>query len=239
VIVMLSLHHEILVELFRENAELAAELLRSCAGITVDHTRVEHRSIDLSQVVPAEYRADSVAILHGRDDRPAAGVIVEVQRQIDDDKLLAWPVYVAVLRAKFKCAAVLLVVTPSRAVAAWARQPIDLGHPGFRLVPIVIGFDDVPQVRDRVVASRLPELAVLSVMAHPELEIAEVAIEAISGLPEDQARLYFDVIVNALPAAIRQLLEARMQRYEYQSEFARKYYGQGLEEGREEGREEG
>jgi hypothetical protein len=41
-------------------------------------------------------------------------VIVEVQRQIDDDKLLVWPVHVAVLRAKFDCAAVLLVVTPSR-----------------------------------------------------------------------------------------------------------------------------
>ncbi len=30
-----------------------------------------------------------------------------------------------------------------------------------------------------------------------------------------------------------------MQRYEYQSNFAREYYGQGLEEGREEGRQEG
>ena len=28
-------------------------------------------------------------------------------------------------------------------------------------------------------------------------------------------------------------------RYEYQSEFAKKYFGQGLAEGREEGREEG
>jgi hypothetical protein len=30
-----------------------------------------------------------------------------------------------------------------------------------------------------------------------------------------------------------------MQGYEYRSEFARKYYGQGREEGQEEGREEG
>jgi hypothetical protein len=48
-----------------------------------------------------------------------------------------------------------------------------------------------------------------------------------------------DVIMMALPVALRQILEARMQRYEYQSDFARKYYGQGLEEGRQEGREEG
>jgi hypothetical protein len=44
-----------------------------------------------------------------------------------------------------------------------------------------------------------------------------------------------DVIMMALPAAIRQILEARMQHYEYQSDFARKYYGQGLDKGREDG----
>jgi flagellar biosynthesis/type III secretory pathway protein FliH len=134
---------------------------------------------------------------------------------------------------------VLLVIAPDPAVAAWARRPIELGHPGFLLTPVVIGFDDVPWVRDRAAASRLPELAVLSVMAHPELEIAEAAIDAISQLPADQARLYLDVIMMALPEAIRQILEARMQHYEYQSDFARKYYGQGVAAGREEGRQAG
>jgi hypothetical protein len=76
-------------------------------------------------------------------------------------------------------------------------------------------------------------------MAHPELEIAEAAIGAIAQLPADQARLYFDVIMMALPAAIRQILEARMQRYEYQSDFARKYHGQGVTEGLEKGLENG
>jgi len=134
---------------------------------------------------------------------------------------------------------VLLVSALDPAVAAWARWPIELGHPRFLLTPVVIGLDDVPWVRDRAEASRLPELAVLSAMAHPELEIAETAIDAISQLPADQARLYLDVIMMALPAALRQILEARMQHYEYQSDFARKYYGQGVAEGREEGRQAG
>jgi hypothetical protein len=232
---MPSFDHEILVDLFRDNGTLAAELLRTCAGIAVDHARVEPASIDLTQVVPAEYRADTVAVLHGRDGRPVTGVIVEVQRRPDRDKRLTWPVYVAALRAQLDCPAVLLVVAPKPAVAAWARRPIELGHPGFRLTPLVIGFADVPHVRDRTAASQLPQLAVLSVMAHPELEIAEIAIEAIAQLPEDRIRLYLDVILKALPAKLRRTLEARMQRYEYQSDFARKYYGQGLEEGREEG----
>jgi flagellar biosynthesis/type III secretory pathway protein FliH len=134
---------------------------------------------------------------------------------------------------------VLLVIAPNPRVAAWARRPIELGHPGFRLTPVVLELKDVPWVRDRAAASRLPELAMLSVMAHPELKIAEVAIEAISQLPVDRRQLYLDVILMALPAAIRRILEARMQGYEYQSDFARKYYGQGRKEGRQAGRKEG
>jgi hypothetical protein len=103
-----------------------------------------------------------VVIQRDREDRPVAGVIVEVQRQIDRSKLLTWPVYVATLRAQLDCSVVLLVVAPDPDVAAWARRPIELGHPAFRLTPVVIGFDDVPRIRDRAEASRLPELAVLS-----------------------------------------------------------------------------
>jgi hypothetical protein len=53
---------------------LAAEL-RCCAGIDIDHARADHGSIDLSQVVSTEYRADNVAILGGPDGRPVTGVI--------------------------------------------------------------------------------------------------------------------------------------------------------------------
>jgi len=121
---MPSFHHEILVELFRENGKLAAELLRACAGIAIDHHRIERGSIDLSQVVPAEYRADNVAVLHSRNGRPITGLIVEVQLQRDRDKLLAWPVYVAALRAQLDCPAVLLVIAPQAVVAMRARRSI-------------------------------------------------------------------------------------------------------------------
>lgn len=236
---MPSFRHESFVELFRKNAQLAPELLQTCVGIAIDHARVEPDSIDLTQVAPTAYFADAVSVLRDRDNRPVTGLIVEVQLRADEDKLLSWPVYVSTLRAKHGCAALLLVVAPDPAVAAWARQPIDLGHPGFRLTPIVVELADVPQVRDRAVASRLPELATLSAMAHPELEIAEVAIEAISSLPADRSRLCLDVLLNALPAEIRRRLEAPMEGYKYQSDFARKYYGQGHEEGLEKGVEKG
>jgi hypothetical protein len=188
--------------------------------------------------VPTEYRADDVLILFRRDSSATTAVIVEVQLDEDDDKLRTWPVYVAALRARLRCPAMLLVITRDPATARWARRPIELGHPGFQLTPLVVDYADVPRITDLETASQLPQLAVLSVLAHPALEAAEMAIEAISQLPEDLLRLYTDVILKALPAELRRILEARMIKgYQYQSDFARKYYGQGLEEGRQEGRE--
>jgi hypothetical protein len=219
-------------------------LLDACAGLAYRHDRVEQTSIDLSQVVSTEYRADAVVVLHKRGrDAPVAAIIVEVQLNLDRHKKRTWPVYVAALRAKLRCPVVLLVLTPDRDVAIWARKPIDLGHPGFSLAPVVIELADVPRVTEPSDAQQLPELAILSAMAHPELEVATAAISAIPGLPEDQAKLYWDVVMAALPHPIRKILEARMKGYVYQSDFARKYYFQGHEEGlvkgREEGREEG
>jgi len=81
---------------------------------------------------------------------------------------------------------------------------------------------------------------VLSTLAHPDFEVARTAIGAIRDLPEDRARLYLDLILAAVPDAVRRSLEALiMKGYEYQSEFARKYYGQGVSKGVEVGRAEG
>jgi flagellar biosynthesis/type III secretory pathway protein FliH len=99
--------------------------------------------------------------------------------------------------------------------------------------------DQLPRIVDPFYATKLPELAVLSTLAHPELEVAETAIDAISTLPEDQRQLYLDIILMSLPRKVRRLLEGRMKGYVYQSEFARKYYYQGHDKGVEEGMEKG
>jgi hypothetical protein len=159
---MPSFEHEILVDLFREDGRLAPELLRRCAGISVEHARVEHRSIDLSQVVPTEYRADDALVLLHRDGSATTAVVVEVQLDEDSDKLRTWPVYLSSLRARLRCPAMLLVLTRDPANARWARRPIEIGHPGFQLTPLVVDFADVPRITDLETASQLPQLAVLS-----------------------------------------------------------------------------
>jgi len=235
-----STQHEILVELFRNRGELAAALIRMRDGIALDHARVERGSIDLSQVTSTEYRSDSVILLQDPGGQDLGAIVVEVQLGIDADKRYSWPVYVSVLRAQRRCPTKLLVITSDPVVARWASAPIELGHPGFCLAPIVVDFEQVPRIVDPAAALKLPELAVLSVMAHPEVEVALAAAHAIEGLPEEQKRLYWDVILAGLPDTVRRALEMKMIKgYEYQSEFARKYYYQGREEGHEHGREEG
>jgi len=229
----------ILVELFRNRGELAPALLRICANLELDHDGVAQASIDLSQVVSTEYRADAVIELSGGEGQKVGAVIVEVQLRDDADKPWTWPVYVAALRAKLRCAVFLLVLAPEHRVADKVRASIALGHPGFQLTPLVIEFADLPRIVDPDDARQLPELAVLAAMAHPEVDVAVAAIEANEPLPEDQKQLYLDVILARLPALVRTALEAHMRGYEYQSEFARTYYNQGRSEGRSEGREEG
>jgi hypothetical protein len=167
-------------------------------------------------------------------------VIVEIQLEIDRHKLLTWPVYVAAARARLRCPVTLLVLAPKRAVARWAERAIETGHPGYTLRPIVIGFRQIPRITDVKRARTSPELAVLSALAHPEVKVAQAALGALDGLTEETQKLYWDVVQAGLPALVRQALEASMLKgYVYQSEFARKYYSQGVEAGLEAGRAAG
>lgn len=113
----------------------------------------------------------------------------------------------------------------------------------------MLGPDAVPAVDDPIAARQEPELAVLSATAHGEnadanvaARIAFAALYACLILDTERSALYADVIRVALGDAARAALEALMQspeKYEFQSEFARKYTALGRAEGKLEGRAEG
>lgn len=108
------------------------------------------------------------------------------------------------------------------------------------LTPIVLGPSQVPIV-DGDDAPAHPWLAVLSALVHgnrPEgLRTVIAAIEALARLGDKRARVGYDLIFASLDVDGRQRLEVAMplskwiMEYEYQSDFARKYYGEGLNEG--------
>jgi predicted transposase YdaD len=240
---MPSMAHEILVDLFKNRPSLAAEILAEVLGVSLPaYTDARLASADLTEIQPAEYRADVVILLLD-SDIPVRVAIVEVQLAADPRKRLSWPAYVTVSRAIHGCPADLLVVAPDPAVAGWCAEPIAIGVPGFVLHPPVLRQTAVPVVTDLEDAARRPELAVLSAMAHGETghgaTIAAAVLPAIRDLDEDRTKLYYDLVYNSLNEAARRTLETMMKGYEYQSDFAKKYVAQGHAEGRAEGRVEG
>lgn len=230
--------HEWLVELFRNRPSLTPELLREALHLDLPKfTEARIDSADLTDVQPAEYRADLVVRL--LDGVSVLGVVVEVQLSRDDCKQFAWPAYVATLRRRLKCPVCLLVVTVDEAIARWAAKPIEMGC-GNRFVPLVLGPSAVPEVTDEAQALSDPELAVLSAMAHGKdpdanksAQIGLAAWRAVRDLDEDRSTMYVDIISHSLSEAARRAMQAMDPRkYEYQSEFARRYVAQGEAKGR-------
>jgi hypothetical protein len=237
---MPSRTHEALLLLFRNRPALAAELLREALHHELpEYAEARIESADLSDVQPAEYRADLIVLLCAA--RPVLGIVVEVQLSTDEDKPYVWPVYAVGLRARMRCPACVLVVTSNEAVARWAEAPIELGG-GNQFRPLVLGPSGVPTITQADRAAADPELAVLSAMAHGgskdvdrAVQIAIAAMTASQALDEARSVLYFDLVYSSLSEAARASLQAMdPAKYEFQSEFARRYLAQGRVEGRAE-----
>lgn len=238
---MVSLNHEALLALFRNLPTLAPELLREALHVPLPaFTEARIESAELTDIKPAQYHADLVILLS--DGKPVYAIIVEVQLGADPKKRFSWPVYIVNLRARIECPVCLLVVAPDAVVASWCAEPIETGHPGLVLKPLVLGPSAVPIVTDRDKARAMPELGVLSVMAHGHtehaIEVAQAALPAVVGLDEERAKFYADLIDCSISEAARKALEAWMNRggYEYQGPFAKKHIAEGQRLGKLEGR---
>jgi hypothetical protein len=108
--------HEALLLLFRNRPARAPELLREALHVQLpEYTEVRIDSADLTDIQPAEYRADLVVLL--LRDTPVLGIVLEVQLSSDEDKRYVWPVYVANLRARIRCPVCLLVIALAQMVS--------------------------------------------------------------------------------------------------------------------------
>jgi len=237
--------HEALLQLFRNRPALAPKLLRDALHVALPlHSEVRIESADLTDIQPAEYRADLVAVL--RHKAAVLGVVVEVQLSTDERKKFVWPAYVANLRARLECPVHLLVIAGDDAVARWAARPVVLGGL-YRFTPWVIGPAGVPEITDSAVAQSDPELAVLSAIAHGNdididkaVRIVLAAQLASRGLDADRSKLYIDLTMTSLSeAALREFQSMDMNKYEYQSDFAKHYVAQGEAAGEARGEAQG
>jgi hypothetical protein len=229
---MVSMRHEAIVELIRLCPAFAAEMLTGVADLVVpEYESAELGSPDLSEVVPTERRADAVVTLN-QDGRAVLGIVVEVQLGHDSDKTYSWPSYVISLRQRLRCPVEVLVVCVDDSVARWAAQPIQIGR-GSMITPIVVGPNLVPVIDDADVAASSRELAMLSAMAHYAVPEVLEALAAAIATDFEHGHVYSELIWAVLSGAARAKWERLVTAttWEYQSPFARKYYGEGKAEG--------
>ncbi|MFI6573083.1 hypothetical protein [Nocardia fluminea] len=236
--------HEGLLDLFRTDLLLAPSLLAEEFRIPLPGlSQMRAEPCDFTDVGPKEFRGDLALSTYDDRDLPVLGVCVEVQLSKADARRWKWPVYLTTLRSRLCCPVVLLVVTPSRAVAKWAEQPIELDTVGSVIQPLVLGPDRFPVVTDPTEAGRCPERATLSAIAHgagPHME--EVLAAFLAGLmktDDEHAKMYLDLVDEALSVAASRRLEELMESTpQYRGRIATKYMAKGREEGRAEGRAE-
>jgi len=210
---MPTLEHNAIVEMFRENPELAPHFLAILFHVDVpSHASAAVVESSLDQLVPVEFRADLVLELRNAAGRPVLAIVLEVQRDEDPDKKYSWPVYVSVVRARRRCGTVVLVVAPDAHVAAWAVENIDLGLGRGNVEPLVLGPAVVPEITDPAAAEQEVELAVLSAAAHGNgpggAAIVQAALVALGRLDREHAAVYFQIVYNVLREPMRRALEA-------------------------------
>jgi len=229
---MASWDHEGIVELFRSDPRLAPKLLGGPLSVSLpafSDARVEPST--MAELKPAEVHADLVVVLRA-GSRPVLGIVVEVQRKEDPDKLFAWPAYVAWVRRKLRADSCVLVITQSERVANWAARTIVMG-PGGALQPLVLRPSSVPVVEDVEEARGAPELAVLSAMVHgggqveTAVDVALAASTAAHDLDRDRFLLYFGLIRAALSDAARKAFEMHPQGAQFFDESQRQSFERG------------
>jgi hypothetical protein len=219
--------HEILIQLVRNQPIMVATLLSESLNIPVpDFVEARIESAEFNHCSPIEYRADAVVSL-GVGSTPKLAVVVEVQLSQDPKKRRTWPAYLATLRDRMDCPVMLLVLCEDKNTATWCAEPIEMGHPGWTLWPLVIGPDRVPVVVDPERAVAVPELAVMSAYSHgADLEGPDVLrafLAALEVVDEDDRHLYRDFVYTRLSKAAKEELKALMdvETYDYQSDFAK------------------
>jgi hypothetical protein len=243
---MPSMPHQVLASLFRDSPALGLHLFQAATGTPLPPgMRARLHSAQFTDVQPPEYSADAAYLIEDEAGTVRDAAIAEIQLARDEDKHASWLQYTAMMYRKLRVPVTVMVLAVTEEVARWCARPLDYDRAGNTFKPLVIGPSKIPWITDLEQAQALPELAVLSVVAHGKEPGAEAiglsAYFACTPLDKPRATQYVDAIMMWLSETARHALQEylNMHHYEYQSEFARKYVEEGRKDGLEEGRKEG
>lgn len=230
---MNSIAHESPIEIIRRHPPLSAELARVLAPVPIPGkgaVTVDLVSNDASNVVPAQFTADMVTMVRDRETRdPLLLIVIEPQGRSENEKNFSWPAYLGNLREAHMCTdALLIVVCWNETEAAKCRRPIQLGHPGFTLEPIVIGPKSGPDPH-----GASPWLTVLcaAIKAMP-LDTHDARRAVLNAVTETGSnitnrRRLTTIIMATATDKVRHALEALMQTAEYKIDYFDRVEAQG------------
>ncbi|MFE1168833.1 hypothetical protein [Nocardiopsis sp. NPDC058789] len=240
---MPSHQHEFPLDLIRHDPGSAVELLQEITGKPLpEFTRVRCDASEATSTALTHLTADSVVVCErspyphekGADPVPVLAIIIEPQNGRDDRKLFSWPAYVAYTRLRLKCPVVLLVLTPTSALADRYSTPIDLGCGEVR--PLVLALDTLTPVTDEEVAADRPVLTVLAIANNPTEDEAalKALLAALASLDGSSSSLYSDYVIAALSATALGSLEKlmKLKDYEFRTEMIGRPYREGQAKGR-------
>jgi hypothetical protein len=235
----LTVTHEAPLELIRQHADLAVELVRAMTGLlaTRDVT-ARPGPTSLNAVVPAEFTADAVVIVSDKETaEPVLVIIVEPQGRDDRTKAYSWPAYLANVREAARCpSAILLVVCPDPREADKCRQVIPMGHPGWDLWPIVIDPQHAPP--DEGASPYL--ILFLACLPALDMETPDGARRVLAAIRDTQAshanrKRLATIILKRASDAARQILEDLMTTVEWKDDFIESYVHIGEQIGEQKG----
>jgi hypothetical protein len=240
---MPDFQHELPIYVLRHAPRAVRQVLRSfLTNIEIsEETPVRAESTNFVDIAPVDYHSDGVFTIGDPVERT---LLVEVQRRIDTRKPYAWTQYMAALFAEYEAPVELIVFVEDSTVARWARKAIHVGS-SLSWRPTVIGPEELASKRHREALRQSPELSLLAIQLCVSSE--QVAPEVITHtaqwlshtdeLADEDARLYRDIIRNAVSGATRTLVEQIMG--VSNQPFESSYFQRLRREWREEGRELG
>ncbi|MFI0356733.1 hypothetical protein [Actinomadura sp. 9N407] len=110
------------------------------------------------------------------------------------------------------------MIAPNPKVAEWCAEPIDLGHPGYVLCPMVVKSEHIPLMTDPYEIAADYALGVLSACFHSEgpsgrevLLATQKATDLLAAKNMQIARRYYDDVCAVIPTVVRTFLEEKMK----------------------------
>lgn len=158
----------------------------------------------------------------------------------------AWALYVVGTWAELEAPTTLVVLTPSKHVAQWASEAIDLGRGKTVIQPLALGPLQIPAEMSLAEARARPDRLALSVLIHGHkrgsIRLARTALKVARELASgnEARRVLADLIVSGVSDHVRKIVEAEMivDGEEWFSDVIGNFM-KGRSEGRKEGLEKG